>query len=59
MDYVLKPGQIPAFTGIYEEISSKEIDNYCYINDNNNILPPTKTPDGKWRWTGKRQKDKA
>lgn len=59
MDYIVKPGEKPAFAGIYEEVSNKEINNCCYINDNDSILPPTKTPDGYWRWTGKRQKDKA
>jgi len=57
MDYILKPGERPAFTGIYEEINNDKIKNYCYISNNDSILPPTKTFNGSWRWTGKRQKD--
>ena len=55
MKYTQKPGEIPAFTGIYQEIyfqGGYQLDepNFCTIEPGDNRLPPTKHKGNLWLW---------
>ena len=54
MKYTQKPGEIPAFTGIYQEIETGgRIPNpprFCTIEPGDDTLPPTSHTGNIWLW---------
>lgn len=54
MKYEQKPGEVPAFTGIYQEIEygggKLEEPNYCIIEPGDDRLPPTSYKGNVWLW---------
>ena len=51
MKYTQKPGETPAFTGIYQEYGGNfEVPNFCVIEVGDERLPPTKEKGHLWLW---------
>ncbi len=51
MKYTQKPGEIPAFTGIYQEIGlALDVPHFCTIEPGDERLPPTRQKGNLWLW---------